>query len=560
MYLFLSFCLAALAESKSGPWLATHEIVSEQTGREDPEAEAVLSMLQTGTAVHHHHAATSNALQTASVQELSPQRHLFRMAWVVPPNDPKDWLFGVVTTECKPEVVHDNQSDSILSRLFIPALMLFSVGAMVRLGSLSAMDKSANGVDAKGSDKTADNLQGPAPDPESSSVASPPSPGTPFKPGERLWHVDFARISAVVCVIFEHCGGMAYSRRNMAFGLYWTMPYMFMTCGVSILMSKSSMMGYILRLAILFAVGFSVNLTADIYTGRDWRHDPMNTIFQMMFVIMLIVMAFLTETLRQALLFRKSNPNARARKGTIVAMFIWGFFTAVGLVSFIQAAPLLPFTLGGDFGDFYASLTTEVPLFLIEFCGFVFLCHFISVLGAGQNTGYIGWLLMPFLYLPGIVVPWHQDCFARWLNLYVFAMVTYVWPLQGQERVVTAMRSYWPFFMMILCLIAMPNMTGRCDMFPPGMLWERCRERTGEILMTICFVTAAFKVSDPWNITVWMGKWSLFAYCFHLGFYRVLGSPYGPALTFSFIPFFYFLHVMFSKPPSDDKATEKISS
>ena len=51
----------------------------------------------------------------------------------------------------------------------------------------------------------------------------------------------------------------------------------------------------------------------------------------------------------------------------------------------------------------------------------------------------------------------------------------------------------------------------------------------GELILVVCFMAGAFTPSDPHKITSWLGQWSLYAYCFHVMWYRLLGSPYGAA-------------------------------
>lgn len=530
------------------------------------ETTAAVSLLQTTAVLHHSVRSASTAvalLNDTGVDSTnqSPASKIFVMPWVVPANDPRDWLFHVHTLECRPEVVFDNEQTTYTSRIFIPSLILFCVCLLVQLGVASR-----RGLYVKGRDSSAPpevpgaGSEGHSPGHSADSASIPEEKQQPAigKP-ERLWHLDFARTVAIVCVIFEHSGGMGYTRRNAGFGEWWALPYLYMTSGMAIMMSKSSMCGYILRLSAVFAVGVSANWTADVITHRDWQHDFANTIFQMIFVLMLIGMALLTEPLRQSLLWRQQNPCGKASLSKIMWTAFWGILVAVGLFRFVRAEALFKFQLSGDFGSYYISLTEHLPLFLIEFCGTLFLCHLATILQISQHRGLVGWILLSFIYLPSIIVPWHQDQFARLLSLYIFAMVTMAWPLKGQETLSRCVSSYWPFLIMFLVLLSMPDMVGRCDMFPPGTYWERIRHRSGECILTICFVTASFKCTDPYNIMAWLGWWSLFAYCFHVAFYRIMGSPYGAVTTFLFVPVFGLINMMCSKGRSSENASRSDS-
>ena len=132
-----------------------------------------------------------------------------------------------------------------------------------------------------------------------------------------------------------HPGGETYTHRNVGFGLWWALPYLYITSGMSSMMSKSSLWGYVIRLVVVFAAGVSANLFADLVKHRDWRHDFGNTIFQMFFVIMLLVMAPLAEPLRQALRSRQQG-RGEVSKATVAFTVFWGAVSAVALASFVR--------------------------------------------------------------------------------------------------------------------------------------------------------------------------------------------------------------------------------
>merc|ERR1719343_1925085 len=161
---------------------------------------------------------------------------------------------------------------------------------------------------------------------------------------------------------------------------------------------------------------------------------------------------------------------------------LWGSLTALGLFSYLASAPLLPFSFFGSFGDYYTSVTNQLPLFMLEFCGTIFFCS-LACVRSDRDWSNLGWVVLCFIYVPSLLVPWHQEQFARVGALYVFGMFTLAWPLKGKEIVAKAVQAYWPFLVMALCLISMPDMVGRCDMFPPGTTWERLRHRFGEVIM-----------------------------------------------------------------------------
>mmetsp|Transcript_68936 Transcript_68936/g.119975 ORF Transcript_68936/g.119975 Transcript_68936/m.119975 type:complete len:590 (-) Transcript_68936:85-1854(-) len=506
---------------------------------------------------------TAPDLESVSLLEKA-RKAAFSMTWVVPPNDPMDWLFGVRTTVCDDRVVLD--SSTTASSVFIIGLLATCVLMVFRIEKISA-EKSA-AIDVKGGAEKAagqpaeqeNQSQGQPADPERSADDAAGSGSSVSKPGERLWHLDMARITAIMCVIFEHCGGGGYTRRNIGFGLWWALPFLYMTSGMACIMSRSSMWGYQSRLMCVFLVGTGANWIADVKSDYAYNptHNFFNTMYQMIFVLMLMAMAIVTEPLRQALLFRKKNPRGQATMGIAVSTVLTGLVVVICLLRYLEHTPF-QLDLGGAYGEFYHSFTQHIPLLLVQSVGVLFLAQLACLLDCSHSSGLVGWLLLAYIYLPSIAVPYIEDCFARWLSVYVVGMVNMVWPLKGQETIAKGVQAYWPFLAMLFCLLCMPNMVGRCDMYPPNYMWERFRHRAGECLFAICFLTASFKCSDPWMVVATMNYWSLFAYCFHLAFYRLLGSPYGATLTFAFIPVF-FLIVRNTQRPSGERESKSSPS
>ena len=277
-----------------------------------------------------------------------------------------------------------------------------------------------------------------------------------------------------------HPGGETYTHRNVGFGLWWALPYLYITSGMSSMMSKSSLWGYVIRLVVVFAAGVSANLFADLVKHRDWRHDFGNTIFQMFFVIMLLIMAPLAEPLRQALRSRQQG-RGEVSKATVAFTVFWGAVSAVALASFVRGYT-------GDSPDFvtqtfedeevsrwiklYAPILRHTPIILVHVAGTLFLGLLATILCQPENTGLVGWVLLAFTYLQMVIVPWDQDSFAHLVNLNIVGMLTFQWPLAGSNYIATAVKAYWPFLLMFLCLDSMPDMWGRCDVHSPYSTWD----------------------------------------------------------------------------------------
>jgi len=437
-----------------------------------------------------------------------------KLAGPVPPNDPSDWLFHVWTTQCTDAVTFDIATDSLFARIFL---------SMLVLGCILAVGFRGSGEDPSAERNVPEEM------PNSYSRAN--AEGTK----ERLYWLDFARVCAIVCVIFEHCGGQGYTRRNAMFGLWWTLPYLYMTSGVSFVMSKQGILGYMIRLMIIFAVGVSFNWIADVMIRRDWQHDFGNTIFQMFFVVMLMIMGVLSQPLRAALVCSKDAGKSVDVKtfGVLMGLFSWGAITTIGVV-FAALNWNLGVSLGGtNWAEYYGSMIQHVPIFLAVFGGVFFLCYLSLATGHRQGNDLVGWAILALVYLATIFVPWHQGMQqARLLSWYVLAMYAHVWPLRGSATFANFVRSYWFLALLFMVFLSMPDMVGRCDMYEAGTVWERFRHSTGEAFMILMFVTGSYKCSDPLRLSAPLNYWSLWAYVSHYAIYKVLGSPAAASISF----------------------------
>ena len=245
------------------------------------------------------------------------------------------------------------------------------------------------------------------------------------------------------------------------------------------MMSKSSFGGYIFRLFAVFAAGVSANLFADVLKHRDWLHDFGNTIFQMFFVVMLLIMAPLAEPLRQAL--RSRQTNCKASGFTIAFAIFWGAVSAVGLASFVRgytgdSPDIVTQTFEGEevsrWIKLYAPILRHTPIILVHVGGTLFLGLLSTIVCHPENTGLVGWVMLFFSYLQMVIVPWDQDSFAHLVNLNIVGMLTFHWPLAGSAEIAAAVKAYWPFLLMFLCLDSMPDMWGRCDVHSPYSTWD----------------------------------------------------------------------------------------
>lgn len=423
-----------------------------------------------------------------------------KTAWHTPKNDPTDWLFHVHTTYCDGKVPFDIETDSFTVRVI--ALVVLACCLLILTLSPGEMSPL-------------------------------PSQQNP----ERVYFLDYARSVAVMCVVYEHSGGAGYTSRNTIFALWWCLPFLYMTSGTSFMMSQSSLASYLTRLLRLLALGVSFNLAADIYSHRDWRNNFGDTVFQMWFVVMLIVMAIVSAPLSSALKVVRDTPNTPFVTPSVIC---WSTLTLAGLIGTTVEIDFKDAEKYSHWVSVYQATFEHLPWMVFTVSGTFLLCFWAIAHAGSTQNGMLVWAILLFLYVPACIAPYHQGSqIARLVGLYVLAMVSQVWPGHGFAAISKAVASYWPILIFMLGAISMPDMTGRCDQFPPGTTWERFRHLGGEAVLTICYLAGGFQASDCYNISESLRYWSLFAYATHVAWYRIMGSPSSTLLTFGTMPVFY---------------------
>lgn len=204
-----------------------------------------------------------------------------------------------------------------------------------------------------------------------------------------MYFLDFGRILCIACVVTEHAGSNEYAGRNIGFALWWVLQFLYLISGWCTMLSSSPLVFYVLRLLVVFLVGVGLNWIADIINDRDWQGDFFNTIFQMMFVVMLIFMAVLNYPLRRALLWRFANPIAPAGTKLKIATGVYGCLAAAGIILYLTDAlqPSTPST------DKMGMLVDQIGLMMADFFTMAFLVVLAMCLGTTR-------------WLPGVVLIW----------------------------------------------------------------------------------------------------------------------------------------------------------
>lgn len=451
--------------------------------------------------------------------------------------DQSDWLFNV-QEQC--DDGDDNRYDvlatSMLSRIvFISTYTLACVLIFYtrRQRAASSFSDVSQGPLSKGFELVTEEEEA-----EEEITAKEPS-ALQNKPSqdERLWHLDYCRILCVWCIVTEHAAdgkGGIYAERNVAFVLQWVMPYIWLISGTSLMLSKSTLNQYLGRLGALFVVGVAANWMADINTGRNWRGDFGDTIFQMFYVVFLAVAAVVSWPLRCSLL---SSSHAEAVKGLYLPLTAWTALLLVSFGTFMQGKELNPpDAWAGDWTGNANPIIKMLPMLGISTCGMLVLISFSIVVGPSSLTG---WILLAVVYLPRVVQGYARAGAVHNLELYLLSMLIYRYPLAGRREIIKIMQAYWILSVAVLCLLSMPGTSGRCDLFPPFGWWFRLRFYFIEFVFALAFLTGALNSSDPYGVTKWAGQWSIFAYCFHVAWARLFWHPWGTVLTYGSLVIFF---------------------
>lgn len=449
----------------------------------------------------------------------------------------KDWLFNI-TGECGYETAWDNEATSFESRIFLPLFFASAAAAVLCVSGATRADEA-----------DAQNLATPEPsemrqhdhsqtDGMDQELSDPPS--SPKK--ERMYHLDFARIVGVWCVVAEHSGGSTYSHHDVLFVLQWVLPYLFVVSGMCFAMSSTPLWFYIVRLSIVLVVGVGINWIADAATGRDWKHEFGDTIFQMFYVVFLIVFAVLGAPLRHALKWRQRRPDAPSSTPIKGIAAVYGIVCLIGFTLLAFDVPLvnMPAERGIESWNGRAKVIFDNSSVIMGMTGG---CFFLVALACTVRASpWHSWILLAAIYIPRVVSPFAFAGVPHSADLFILGMAMARWRITGKAIIATFVSSYWPLVVTSLVLLLTPGVTGRCDLHPPQTAWLRFRFYFIELVLVVCFVVGAFRVSDPWGWTGWLNTWALFAYVTHVAWHRLLPTPYGAVVTYLTIVPCWLLH------------------
>jgi len=424
-----------------------------------------------------------------------------------------DWLFETTVAECNENMSYTGSTQPYEppARFFMSVLWLLSAIAVWLM-------------------------------PQRPTETAPPPTSVVLRPHPRWDMLDLVRVCSIVAVVCEHSDGWTYSYHNTGFVTMIVLPWLCVVSGVAFAMSRSSAFAYFARLGLLFAVGMGFNIAGDMISRPNWIHDIGNTVFQMSFVVAIAFFALvawpLRATLRAELVCASSRANQQAadasppveRQGTPCAYLALGLYGAAWLVlaAWYLSGQQLDVGVGdSSWAEHVGPIIRNTPWIASHVAGLLALAALHVALGKAPD-GMLPWLLLPYIYVPRILFPMSYAIAPQLIMSYLFGLICQAQPLYGAATFAKYAGSYWLLLGTFLIILSMPNMLGRCDLYPAPTLWERFRWDTIEAVLTLLLLTKTLASADPCKLVTPLSWWALFAYCSHLFFSRVfpvIGLP-----------------------------------
>eukprot|EP00928_Gymnodinium_smaydae_P072635 TRINITY_DN5596_c0_g1_i2.p1 TRINITY_DN5596_c0_g1~~TRINITY_DN5596_c0_g1_i2.p1 ORF type:complete len:458 (+),score=9.96 TRINITY_DN5596_c0_g1_i2:39-1376(+) len=362
----------------------------------------------------------------------------------------------------------------------------------------------------------------------------------PTSSRKRVHYLDYMRVMAVACVVSEHSGGDICSDRNVGFVLHWVLPYLYMTSGICFMLSSSPLWRYQLRLFLVFVAGVGANRIADMINGIEFNGRFGLTIFQMAYVVALMVLAVISEPLRRGFKGTWSGTECiKVKYVNAVLAAIYLSCTVYALICMFQGQTEVPIFDQSFWVGLATPFKENSTVLGVTICGTLSLCSLSAYLG---HNDLLGWILLGYVYVPRVIAPFNWVGFSHLIQLYLIGVVIECRHLRGQQALREFIRAYWPIGVAACLLLSMPAMSGRCDSLPPDTYWERFRFYSVELAFTLALLSGALESADPYGALGWLCKWALYAYCFHEAWQRICARPWGAVLTYSSSILFYAGH------------------
>lgn len=356
----------------------------------------------------------------------------------------------------------------------------------------------------------------------------------------------------------------------MLFTQSWVLQLLWVISGMSWALNQQSLCAYLQRLVAFFCIGVACNWCATMLAGLDWLSNFQDVVFQMWFVVGLIVNVAATASLKAQL--RPDRTPARARdlglladengaraaagpasestSGTTGTLRV-RWFVAVCVVclsgQMVLALAMQPggtwwrrfgegiFGSGGVFwGDglddktFTGFATTAFILIAIAHAGPLFLRAPVSA--------WLPWALLSYIYIWGAVfVPLMfghchlERCFLG-VELFVVGLVATRVGMKGVAYLRRALHRWWFLFAISLGLLWDPTWDVRFDEKPPSDLLTVLRVKMSEAMCVIGFLCAGELLFDATTFAMpqhaWLRDYGLLLFLTHKAVHILVPHPF----------------------------------
>jgi hypothetical protein len=175
------------------------------------------------------------------------------------------------------------------------------------------------------------------------------------------------------------------------------------------------------------------------------------------------------------------------------------------------------------------TVVDQFPLLLAQsgsLAVIIILCVWVG------SSGWVFWTLLVIVMAELTFIPYKKGFHPFMGDIYLLGMIAHAWPMKGREIIVKHIRAYWPPMVVLLMILMIPHVKGRCDLNPLNTWWERMRFRSLEAALLVFFLSGAMNPWDPLGIIPWMNLWALYAYCVHVFWARLLPVPLGAVVTY----------------------------
>ena len=441
-----------------------------------------------------------------------------------------DWLYGRVTERCDETISY---AGSPLP-MELGSRLTMSVFYALAFAAVMLMPRRTEGA----------GLPSDGPNDEATALKS----GLPTAPKRERWYMlDVVRIACVIGVISEHSGGTAYSEHNHGFATEWVLQWLFIVSGIAFMMSKATFSAYFVRYGTVFAVGVVFNIIGDAIARPEWYRDLGNTIFQMFYVVFITAVSFAAWPLRSVMRLEDDpfggSTSIFGMQDRLLCLILYGTLFAASYLTYLVGWDLRALVSGLERGNSWSSFIVDVGEVFFYIISHLLICPTLVALHiylrrTPHSAKLLSWIFLALTYLPIVLFPTQMAYGPQCIMLYILGLYVSRHPFAGTETIARTLRAYSAIFYIILLLVSMPTLLGRCDRYPPATVWERSRWYFVEMALAIILLTRTIEAEDPYDMLTCLGWWALWAFCGHVMLARVMPTPYGALTTYlTVIPF-----------------------